>query len=311
MECLDRWLRLDAVWITLCDPGSKVYATVGSSGLEQSVLDRLARGSVPPRVEQAGEGRGRPGVSVTELPVPVEERPTWADCLILSGSRDGLGVPILEPGGDQLGVLSLLFARTEPPSALVRDQVAGLVPVIARGVSPTRSLLATARLVPGAAYGAVVLRDGSCCPLPGLEDHPLLAEGSVVVGIARRTLLSGQVYRSFMWPAEPAPGAGDHARLTVLAGTDVPHSVLGTVLVTPHAEHHGLTFRELEVLGLVVTGRSNQQISSRLAIAPRTVATHVEHILHKLDVPTRTQAAVRAEREGCYVPAVRRRGRRA
>ena len=39
-----------------------------------------------------------------------------------------------------------------------------------------------------------------------------------------------------------------------------------------------------------------------LFIADRTVATHVEHILHKLEVPTRTLAAVRAEREGCHVP---------
>jgi hypothetical protein len=33
------------------------------------------------------------------------------------------------------------------------------------------------------------------------------------------------------------------------------------------------------------------------------VAAHVEHILHKLEVPTRTLAAVQAERDGCYVPA--------
>jgi DNA-binding NarL/FixJ family response regulator len=37
-------------------------------------------------------------------------------------------------------------------------------------------------------------------------------------------------------------------------------------------------------------------------VAPRTVAAHVEHLLYKLEAPTRTVAAVRAEREGCYVP---------
>jgi DNA-binding NarL/FixJ family response regulator len=52
-----------------------------------------------------------------------------------------------------------------------------------------------------------------------------------------------------------------------------------------------------------VDGCSNQQIARSLAIAARTVAAHVEHILHKLEVPTRTLAAVLAEREGCYVPA--------
>jgi DNA-binding NarL/FixJ family response regulator len=52
----------------------------------------------------------------------------------------------------------------------------------------------------------------------------------------------------------------------------------------------------------LVEGCSNQQIARRLSVAPRTVAAHVEHLLEKLRTPTRTLAAVRAEREGCYVP---------
>jgi DNA-binding NarL/FixJ family response regulator len=78
--------------------------------------------------------------------------------------------------------------------------------------------------------------------------------------------------------------------------------VLGTLLLTPDGDCKGLTSRELEVLGLLVDGRSNQQIARRLAVATRTVASHVEHILHKFDVPSRTLAVVQAEREGCYVP---------
>jgi DNA-binding CsgD family transcriptional regulator len=90
--------------------------------------------------------------------------------------------------------------------------------------------------------------------------------------------------------------------MTVLAATDVPDFVLGTLLVTPQTDCHDLTARELEVLGLVVEGHSNQQIARRLRITLRTVAAHMEHILHKLEVPTRTLAAVMAEREGCHVP---------
>ena len=78
--------------------------------------------------------------------------------------------------------------------------------------------------------------------------------------------------------------------------------VLGTLLVTPHVACRGLTPRELQVLGLLVDGRSNQQIAKRLDVAPRTVAAHMEHLLNKMESPTRTLAAVRAEREGCYVP---------
>jgi DNA-binding CsgD family transcriptional regulator len=148
----------------------------------------------------------------------------------------------------------------------------------------------------------VLNRDGATYHLPGLRERVALSRDSAVVRIARRTLLSGQVYRTFLWPEDDAEGPTTHARMTVLAAIDVPDFVLGTLLVSPHADCCGLTPRELEVLGLVVEGCSNQQIASRLTITIRTVASHLEHILVKLEVPTRTMAAVRAEREGWHVP---------
>ena len=59
------------------------------------------------------------------------------------------------------------------------------------------------------------------------------------------------------------------------------------------------------MLGLLVEECSNQEIARALVVAPRTVAAHLEHVLVKLDAPSRTLAAVRAERDGLYVPAVR------
>ncbi|MDZ7917453.1 MAG: LuxR C-terminal-related transcriptional regulator [Rhodococcus sp. (in: high G+C Gram-positive bacteria)] len=61
---------------------------------------------------------------------------------------------------------------------------------------------------------------------------------------------------------------------------------------------HGLTRRELDVLAILVTGASNAAIAQALSTSTRTVTTHVEHILAKLSVSTRTAAALVAEREG-------------
>jgi DNA-binding NarL/FixJ family response regulator len=55
-----------------------------------------------------------------------------------------------------------------------------------------------------------------------------------------------------------------------------------------------LTPREVEVLRLVAQGLSNRAIAERLVITERTVKAHVTHILRKLDVSSRTQAAARA-----------------
>ncbi len=59
-----------------------------------------------------------------------------------------------------------------------------------------------------------------------------------------------------------------------------------------------LTPREREVLSLIALGRSNKRIALELGIAEKTVKTHVGHVLAKLDVPDRTQAALFAVREG-------------
>mgnify|MGYP006299916579 CR=1 FL=1 len=59
-----------------------------------------------------------------------------------------------------------------------------------------------------------------------------------------------------------------------------------------------LTERELEVLRLVAQGLSNDEIRARLSISERTVRTHVSHILGKLHLANRTQAALYALREG-------------
>ena len=60
----------------------------------------------------------------------------------------------------------------------------------------------------------------------------------------------------------------------------------------------GLTPRELDVLRLLVAGRSNPQIAEAIFISPRTATTHVSNILAKLGVESRTEAATRAIRDG-------------
>ena len=59
-----------------------------------------------------------------------------------------------------------------------------------------------------------------------------------------------------------------------------------------------LTRREREVLDLIARGFSNKRIALELGIAEKTVKTHVGHVLAKLGVSDRTQAAVYAVRAG-------------
>jgi DNA-binding NarL/FixJ family response regulator len=63
----------------------------------------------------------------------------------------------------------------------------------------------------------------------------------------------------------------------------------------PKAE---LTTRELEVLRLLGAGKANKEIAAELSIGERTARAHVSHILAKLGLGSRTQAALWAVREG-------------
>jgi DNA-binding NarL/FixJ family response regulator len=60
----------------------------------------------------------------------------------------------------------------------------------------------------------------------------------------------------------------------------------------------GLSERENQVLGLIVDGLGNQGIAQRLFLSQETVKTHIRHVMDKLRVSDRTQAAVKAIRCG-------------
>lgn len=62
--------------------------------------------------------------------------------------------------------------------------------------------------------------------------------------------------------------------------------------------HTPLTERELEVLQMVIDGHSNYAIAEMLNLSIDTVKSHMTHILNKLAVTDRTQAAVKALRQG-------------
>jgi ATP/maltotriose-dependent transcriptional regulator MalT len=57
-----------------------------------------------------------------------------------------------------------------------------------------------------------------------------------------------------------------------------------------------LSKRELEILGLMAKGHSNQEIAATIFVSLSTVKTHIQHLFEKLDVKRRTQAIEKAKR---------------
>jgi len=75
-----------------------------------------------------------------------------------------------------------------------------------------------------------------------------------------------------------------------------PDAPVSTATATSDAELASLSARELEILHLIARGDSNKHIARKLDIAETTVKIHVQHILRKLHLTSRVQAAVFAAR---------------
>lgn len=125
-------------------------------------------------------------------------------------------------------------------------------------------------------------------------DNPIYMARAVANGAAGY-LLKG-ISREEMLQALRAVANGE----MLLSPKDLVHSLRNISQIAADAEEliEPLTDREQEVLRLLATGLSNKEIASILFIAECTVKTHVEHIIAKLGVSDRVQAAVWAAQHG-------------
>jgi DNA-binding CsgD family transcriptional regulator len=307
---LQRVLGVDAGVISLLPPDQDVHASLARSGYDDRVCAYQDGPSSLADVELAGMHRSRRPVRLRDLPVEPSELVGWAEYLRPAGFRDGMGVGLFTSDGRYLGVLGLNTEAANRVTDAARELVGFLTTPIAAGVDPYRSLATVAGMVEHATAGIVLTPSGAVRPLPGLPDHRLLAPGSDVLAAASAQLAEGGPQASFLAPlpvaadqAAQSDGAATHARITVLAApAELRRFATAVVLAGPAGDLHGLSGQELQVLGLLVTGASNERISVALGIARRTVDGHVDHVRAKLAGRSRTAAAARALRLGLFVP---------
>jgi DNA-binding CsgD family transcriptional regulator len=303
LETLHRLVPFQAAVIYLLDPDRREAMPVVSRGYGEAVSEYMISPANMEEIELLGLTRHRAALRVRDLPVPAERVRGWVEYLRPAGFREGLAVGLFTPEGRHLGILGLNTDTDRHPTEAARDLIGTMAPTIAKAVDPTRSLAELARIINPARAGTLLTRAGNTLPLTGLPGHQLLDVGSAVLAVATQQLLTSGGYGSFLCPDTAHDAVTSHVRITMLAcPPDAPQYVVAVVLLSPPGDLHGLTDRELEILGLLVEGWPNRRIAAALFITQRTVAAHVEHILPKLDAPTRTLAAIRALRLGLYVP---------
>ncbi len=118
----------------------------------------------------------------------------------------------------------------------------------------------------------------------------------------RQALSESRPYRPALSDAEAAHELQREVRAGRLDGEAVA-AVTDPVRRTGRRRREwpaGLTTREVEVLALVASGKTNKQIASQLFLSPRTVGHHVQHIYAKLGVSTRAAATLFAMQQNLH-----------
>lgn len=95
----------------------------------------------------------------------------------------------------------------------------------------------------------------------------------------------------------PEPTAGRNGTIGGSASASLGVSRMTLQGQGSPARPYGLTPRELDVLHLIAAGMKDREIAAQLGLSPFTASRHVANILAKMQAFSRTEVAVRAERE--------------
>jgi DNA-binding CsgD family transcriptional regulator len=292
-----------AAAIALRDPERQIRIPLASAGDVAALHAYWSSAEADAELARLGLNRPGPPLLSTDLSAPVAETVYWRRFLAPAGFRGGLDAALFTADGGHVGHLTVLTEADARPTLADRDLTGVLAPLIARAVDRLPAIGLFAGLVPDVFAGAVLTRAGNTLPLPGLPIDPVLAAGSPVVAEVVERLAVGDRYATFLHPALDA-GAGALLRVTALdCSNEIADHLRAAVLISPEPELHGLSRHDLDVLGLIVAGwEDDERIAAALNSTAEDVAETSRRAMQLLGVPSRTGLAVRALREGLFVP---------
>lgn len=295
---LGRALPLDAATLLEIDPITGTYVQIAGVNYDAGVSEALAaefvstpwyanvlRNEIPPSISEDTEDPG------------VRYRDGWfyAERMRPAGVRDAV-TGALRHHGRLVGLITLSTATPDAYDTGTRRLLASLLPAL--GVlADTTAHAGDLHDLPAEGGAGLVVADETL-ELPGRDPATVLQDPEF-----RRLLHSfadshGTRLR-LLWPV-----GQDWHRVTLRRHTLGTAVVRRAVLV--HQESaplpYGLSPRELEVLTRAATGQTNQAIAQALFLSPRTVHTHVEHLLRKTGASSRAEATALAVRDGLLRP---------
>jgi DNA-binding CsgD family transcriptional regulator len=297
LETLSEHVRVLAAAVTAFDPVTGTHTVLASTGYRPEVLDYLRSPAF--LCDDVGyqllvRRPGRRARCWRDVDSDYEASPSVVRVFRPAGFAGGASARFTTGDGRYTGDLHLNSDDPGEPSPTVVATLHHVVPLLAAATDVTRRLTTVLAELGPEVQAAAVTGSAELVPLPGRTPPPLLRERpGIATGVVRwragRTCPQQAVYH--------CTSGSDWYRVQLVA---VAGGTL--VAVTPSAPPHGLSLRELQVLTLLSEGLANVSLARRLGISERTVAHHVEHVLEKLGVPSRTAATRLAVEDGLRLP---------
>jgi DNA-binding CsgD family transcriptional regulator len=207
--------------------------------------------------------------------------------LLPAGFREGLTACLWLPDGSHVGAVHMNWEHASAATDDRRRIVEQFLPLLAEASNLLQPHRVLADEMSGDAYIAVIGR-GRGSRVPGRDVGPTLREDGPLWSLMVAS--APQLHGRYLWIGED--GQCHQIDLTPCAG--------GTVLVAEREvpPPYGLTPRELQIVTHLAAGASNLEVAETLVVSRRTVSTHVEHVLGKLGVTSRSEVASVAMSEG-------------
>lgn len=219
----------------------------------------------------------------------------YAERVRPAGFRDGL-TGALRHEGRLVGLIHLSTEGADAYDTEARHLLASILPALGVLTDPTAHADGLAGLPSGA--GAILVTADGVIDLPGREPAGSLQDPDFA-RLVDVFVLSGGLRLRLLWPLGPG-----WCRVVLHRCTVGPGAARNAVLV--HEERvqlpYGLSPRELEVLTRAARGQTNQAIAQALFLSPRTVHSHIEHLLRKTGCASRAEATALAVRDGVLRP---------
>lgn len=299
---LARALPLDAATLLTVDPLTGGHIQLAGIGYTAETAQDLAGEFVAtPWYRNVVQRELPPSIS-TDIEDPEEFGPRfrqgwfYAERVRPAGFRDGV-TGALRHHDHLVGLVHLNTERPDIYDTEARRLLACVIPALAALADPIAAAAAPHRL-PAEGRAALVTAD-AVLDVPG-RGRPEVLRDAELHGLLRAFAgtPNGQRVR-LLWPA-----GGSWYRVVLHRHRPAPGFTTDTVLVheTPTEVPYGLSPRELEVLTRAATGATNQAIAQALFLSPRTVHTHVEHLLRKTGAASRAEATALAVRDGLLRP---------